>query len=82
MLTAMGCLAAGATAATGAADWSVTYGRDRRLALVHGASSEVKALEDLVKDIQIEFPLIIADMGPTVGTHGGPGIIGLAWVEA
>ena len=39
MLTAMGCLAAGATAATGAADWSVTYGRDRRLALVHGLAN-------------------------------------------
>jgi nitrite reductase/ring-hydroxylating ferredoxin subunit len=36
MLTAMGCIAASATAATGTADWSVTYGRDRRLALVHG----------------------------------------------
>ena len=54
----------------------------RRLALVHGASSEVKNLEALVKDVQLEFPLIVADMGPTVGTHGGPGIIGLAWVEA
>ena len=39
MLTAMGCLAAGATVATGAADWSVTYGRDRRLALVHGLAN-------------------------------------------
>jgi nitrite reductase/ring-hydroxylating ferredoxin subunit len=36
MLTAVGCIASGATAATGTADWSVTYGRDRRLALVHG----------------------------------------------
>ncbi len=36
MLTAMGCVAAGATVATGTADWSVTVGRDRRLALVHG----------------------------------------------
>jgi nitrite reductase/ring-hydroxylating ferredoxin subunit len=36
MLVAVGCVAAGATAATGAADWSVTYGRDRRLALAHG----------------------------------------------
>src|SRR4029077_16047114 len=34
-----GCLAAGATVATGAADWSVTVGRDRRLALVHGLAN-------------------------------------------
>jgi nitrite reductase/ring-hydroxylating ferredoxin subunit len=39
MLTAAGCLASGATAATGTADWSVTYGRDRRLALVHGLAN-------------------------------------------
>jgi DegV family protein with EDD domain len=53
----------------------------RRLAIVHGDSSERQALETLVADIPIEFPLIIADMGPTVGTHGGPGIIGVAWLE-
>ena len=39
MLTAVGCVAAGATAVTGTADWSVTYGRDRRLALVHGLAN-------------------------------------------
>ncbi len=38
-LTAAGCAAAVATAATGAADWSVTAGRDRRLALVHGLAN-------------------------------------------
>ena len=54
----------------------------RRLAIVHGDSSERQALEALISDIPIEFPLIIADMGPTVGTHGGPGIIGVAWLEA
>jgi DegV family protein with EDD domain len=54
----------------------------RRLAIVHGDSSERAALEALISDIPIDFPLIIADMGPTVGTHGGPGIIGVAWLEA
>jgi nitrite reductase/ring-hydroxylating ferredoxin subunit len=39
VLTAAGCLAAGATAATGTADWTVTVGRDRRLALVHGLAN-------------------------------------------
>jgi DegV family protein with EDD domain len=54
----------------------------RRLALVHGASNEVPALEMLVADIPTEVPLIVTDMGPVVGTHGGPGIIGLCWIEA
>jgi nitrite reductase/ring-hydroxylating ferredoxin subunit len=46
-LTAAGCLAAGATIATGAADWSVTVGRDRRLALVHGLANTAALLLQL-----------------------------------
>jgi DegV family protein with EDD domain len=53
----------------------------KRLALVHGASSEVAALEALVADVATENPIIVTDMGPVVGTHGGPGIIGLCWIE-
>jgi fatty acid-binding protein DegV len=49
---------------------------------VHGDSSEVKALEALSAGISSEFELIVTDMGPVVGTHGGPGIIGLCWIEA
>ncbi len=54
----------------------------RRLAIVHGDSPEVDTLRALIHDIDSEFPVIVTDMGPVVGTHGGPGIIGLAWVEA
>jgi DegV family protein with EDD domain len=54
----------------------------RRLALVHGDSSEVKTLEALAAGIATEFPIVVTDMGPVVGTHGGPGIIALCWVEA
>lgn len=39
LMTAAGCVSALATAATGTADWSVTSGRDRRLALVHGLAN-------------------------------------------
>jgi DegV family protein with EDD domain len=53
----------------------------KRLALVHGASSEVATLEGLAKDIATQNAIIVTDMGPVVGTHGGPGIIGLCWIE-
>jgi DegV family protein with EDD domain len=55
----------------------------RRLALIHGActSADVTTLESLVKDIVVEFPVIVTDIGPVVGTHGGPGIIGLTWIS-
>jgi DegV family protein with EDD domain len=54
----------------------------RRLALIHGACVDVATLTALVGDITSEFPLISADIGPVVGTHGGPGIIGLTWIRA
>jgi DegV family protein with EDD domain len=59
-----------------------THAPLRRLALVHGASNEVPALEKLVADIATDHPIIVTDMGPVVGAHGGPGIIGLCWIEA
>ncbi len=52
----------------------------KRFALVHGASSEVANLEALVAGVVTENPIIVTDMGPVVGTHGGPGIIGLCWM--
>jgi len=45
----------------------------KRLALVHGASSEVAALEALVADIDTQNAIIVTDMGPVVGAHGGRG---------
>lgn len=56
----------------------------RRLALFQGACSDadVETLRSLVADIETEDPLIFSSVGPVVGTHGGPGIIGLAWIEA
>jgi DegV family protein with EDD domain len=53
----------------------------RRFALIHGACNDVAILEALVKDIPTQFPLVVTDIGPVVGTHGGPGIIGLTWIE-
>jgi DegV family protein with EDD domain len=53
----------------------------KRLALVHGASTEVEALKSLAADISTQNPIIVTDMGPVVGAHGGPGIIGLCWIE-
>jgi len=54
----------------------------RRLALVHGASPDIDALSELAASLSTEFPLVVTDIGPVVGTHGGPGIIGLCWVRA
>lgn len=54
----------------------------RRLALVHGDASDIKTAQDMVAQIPSEFALVVTDMGPVVGTHGGPGIVALCWIEA
>ena len=53
-----------------------------RLAVFHASSPHLDTLTALVATLDLPHPLIIADIGPTIGTHGGPGAIGLAWLEA
>jgi DegV family protein with EDD domain len=50
------------------------------LAIVHGNANDVDQLVALVADTPVRHPLIVADMGSVVGTHGGPGIVALCWV--
>jgi len=71
-----------AKALSAIADVARSHAPLRRLAVVHGDAQDVQGFADMVSDVQTEFPLIVADIGPVVGTHGGPGIIGLCWVEA
>lgn len=53
----------------------------RRLSLIHSQCPDTQVLLDLVKEIPTKFPVVLADISSTVGTHGGPGIIGLAWIH-
>ena len=64
------------------ADAAASHAPLSRLAIFHGESTQLDALTTLVATIDCAHPLVVADIGPTVGTHGGPGIIGLAWLEA
>lgn len=53
-----------------------------RISVVHANSPEVATLTAMLAEIPVAHPLIVADIGPTVGTHGGPGLIGVTWLEA
>ena len=55
-----------------------------RLALIQGGCGEadVAAMRVLVADLDVAHPTIEADIGPVVGTHAGPGVIGLTWLRA
>ncbi len=55
-----------------------------RLALIQGGCDEadVAAMRALVADVAVAHPVLEADIGPVVGTHAGPGVIGLTWLRA
>ncbi len=55
-----------------------------RLALIQGGCGEadVAAMRALVADVAVAHPMLEADIGPVVGTHAGPGVIGLTWLRA
>jgi len=48
-----------------------------RVAVAHGAASDIDTFLELVKDVKSEHPLMVNQLGPVIGTHTGPGTIGL-----
>lgn len=52
-----------------------------RIAVSHGNSSDVEVLAEMLRAIPSTHPLIVTDIGSTVGTHGGPGIVGVSWIS-
>ena len=54
-----------------------SYGKDRIVAVLHGdCIDEAKAVADMVKDLGFTN-VIINDVSPSIGTHAGPGVVGL-----
>jgi len=54
----------------------------RRLAVVHGDADDIEAIVESLKTVETEYPLVVTDIGSVVGTHGGPGIVGVCWIAA
>jgi DegV family protein with EDD domain len=53
----------------------------RRISVIHAQCPDTQTLVDLLADVPTRFPLVLADMGSTVGTHGGPGLIAVGWIR-
>ena len=52
-----------------------------RLAVVHGdASADAATVAGKLAGLDCASPVIMADIGPVVGTHAGPGVIGVCWI--
>jgi DegV family protein with EDD domain len=51
-----------------------------RVAVAHGAATDLDAFLDLIKDVKSQHPLIVSQLGPVIGTHTGPGTMGICMV--
>jgi len=64
------------------ADKIRTAGPFERVAIVHGDASDLNVLTEMLADIDLGTDLLVEDLGPVVGTHGGPGLIGVCYLTA
>ncbi|MHB8220174.1 MAG: DegV family protein [Acidimicrobiales bacterium] len=51
-----------------------------RLAVCDGAASDIDAVVSSLSDIPVAHDLVVADLGPVVGTHAGPETIGICYL--
>jgi len=50
------------------------------VAVVHGAAPDIDDIVNRFRDLELANPLVVGDIGPVVGTHGGPGILGVCYL--
>ncbi len=51
------------------------------LCIVHSTSPHLPLLRTLLDSRDLGVPITSAAVGPTIGTHAGPGLIGVAWLR-
>ena len=64
------------------ADKVKAAGEVERLAVMSGAATDVDQLIDLLAE---QFPrdqIVVGEIGAVIGTHGGPGVVGVSYVTA
>lgn len=56
-----------------------SYGKDRMVAVIHGDCLEdARSVADMVKSLGFTN-VVINDVSPSIGTHAGPGVVGLVF---
>ncbi|MGH9090835.1 MAG: DegV family protein [Acidimicrobiales bacterium] len=53
-----------------------------RVAVCSGAADDVDQVVARLAGLETTHPLVVVDLGPVVGTHAGPGSIGICYVRA
>jgi fatty acid-binding protein DegV len=52
------------------------------LTICTGGAPEVDELRELLAARYSGDEILVRDIGPVIGAHGGPRVIGLSWVDA
>jgi len=55
------------------------HGQVEDLAVMHGDAKDVEELLDLLGAVYPRDEILVGDIGPVIGTHGGPGVIGVVF---
>ena len=53
-----------------------------RIALSHGAVDDISEVVERLEQVPCAHELVVTELGPVVGTHAGPGSLGLAYQTA
>jgi DegV family protein with EDD domain len=51
-----------------------------RIAIADGSATDIDGFLALLADLKSEHPLLVSQLGPVVGTHTGPGTIGVCMI--
>jgi len=52
------------------------------VAVLHGAAPDLDEFLDLVEDVAPRDKIVVGDVGPVIGTHAGPGVLGVTFQVA
>ncbi len=63
------------------ADKALTSPPLSRIAVAHGDAADIDDFLALLKDLSCEHPIVVSDLGAVIGTHTGPGTIGICMVR-
>ena len=61
------------------ADKALSAGRLERIAVANGVAPDIDELLAPLAAVDCEHELIVTELGPVIGAHGGPGTIGLCF---
>jgi DegV family protein with EDD domain len=49
------------------------------VAVLHGAAADLDEFLDLIEDVAPRDKIVVGDVGPVIGTHAGPGVLGVTF---